>query len=166
MNKHLGLVASSGGALFLLVGCASSPPAPAPAPAPAAPMVWDTPEWREAQEAKKRQGDILLAHWSECEGAAMRVVARTSIPAAEAVYKGYDSCSKEREEWISSQIGPGMSRQFVESVAHGSEHCSFTFWLSYIEHLRVASSLTTEQNAAWLSALQSQPRPACAGGTG
>lgn len=94
----------------------------------------------------------------------MVAVAHTDIPAPEAVYKAYDSCGKEREDWISSQISPGMSRQFVESVAHGTEHCGYTMWLGYIEHLRVAPSLTKEQNAAWLNAFQSQPRPECAGG--
>ena len=163
MIKHLRLVACSGGVLFLLVaGCAPPPPPPLPTQ----PMVWDTPEWRDAEEAKKRQSDILLAHWNECQGSAMRVMARTDMPAAEAVYKAYDSCSKEREDWISSQIGPGMSREFVESVAHSSEHCSFSTWLGYIEHLRVAPSLTEEQNAAWLKAFQSRPLPSCAGGAG
>ena len=121
---------------------------------------------RDAQEAKKRKSDILLTHWSDCQAAAIRVVARTDIPPAEAVYKAYDSCSKEREDWISSQIGPGMGRELVVSVAHGSEHCSFSLWVGYIEHLRAASSLTEEQNAAWLNAFQSRPLPACAGGAG
>jgi hypothetical protein len=141
-----------------LIGCVAAPPAPAP--------IASTSDWSPAEETSHQDSNALLSEWNSCQHDQMIKVSQTSLPAPEVVNTAYNNCKSEREAWVSSQIGPGMDQSFVESTATGAEDCSFSMWLGFVEHLRVASTMTDAENAAWLQAFENQPAPPCASGGG
>jgi hypothetical protein len=88
----------------------------------------------------EREGDVLMAKWTKCQNDATRDLARTKIPTEEVAQKAFQMCHAQREAWVDSQVGPGMSRQFVEHVADGAEHCSYLILTGWVGLLRGGAS--------------------------
>jgi hypothetical protein len=119
--------------LPLLFGCSTTPPRPAVSPP------WTNPEWLAQEAAKKRRGDELQKKWIDCEVKRARELSFVeTIPAMVAVAKAIADCGAEREEWIRSQISPGISRELAESVANGADRNLVPMMRDYVIDLRAA----------------------------
>jgi hypothetical protein len=88
----------------------------------------------EDSKERKRRSNVLLAKWTQCNVDKARELARSDLPAPEAVREAFARCDKERAEWVRAQ-GSGI-RSIAESVASGSEDSSFPMLLGFIEDLR------------------------------
>jgi hypothetical protein len=118
--------------LPLLFGCSATPP-------PLPPPSWTTPEGIAQEAAQKRRGDELQKKWIDCEVKRARELSFVeTIPAMVAVAKAIADCSAEREEWIRSQISPGISREMAESVANGADRNLVPLMRDYVIDLRAA----------------------------
>lgn len=120
--------------LTFLAGCA----APAPPPKSYDPPIWTTPEWQREQAARKQRGDDLLKRWVACRIDKARALSRSDLPAMVVVAQATLGCKAEREEWVRSQISPGVSRELAEDVASGSEEHLVPLIRDYVIDLRAA----------------------------
>jgi hypothetical protein len=111
----------------------------APNPSPEyTPPVWTTPTWIAQEAARKQQGDELMKKWSACEVEKVRELALTDLPAIVAVAQAIDSCKEEREEWVHSQVSPGVSQGMAEEVASGADNNNVSLFRDYVIDLRAA----------------------------
>jgi hypothetical protein len=113
-------------ALILLAGCTAEPP-----PVSSTPIRFPT---AEEQKQQQRLSDLLMAKWSECQVAKVRELARTDLPAPEAVSEALAKCDKEREDWVRAQ-GSNIRYQ-AEYAASQAETGSYPIYLGYILDLR------------------------------
>jgi hypothetical protein len=95
----------------------------------------------------KRDGDVLLAKWTTCTTDATRELAKTKIPTEEVPIKANEKCHAEREAWVDSQTGPGVTRAMLETVADGTDHCLYPIQLTYVGLLR--SGASSEEIRSW-----------------
>ena len=116
---------------YLLTGCAPTPP-------PYTPPVWTTPAWKAEQAARKQRGDELLKKWTGCKIDRTRELSFTDLPALVAVAQAIESCKEGREEWVRSQISPGVSRDMAEEVATGADNSNVSLIRDYVLDLRAA----------------------------
>lgn len=103
------------------------------------------PPAEERKEAQ-RLSDMLMANWSQCHFTKAKELARTDLPAPEAVREAFARCDKERDEWVRAQ-GNNIRNQ-AEYAASLAETGSYSIFLGYIQDIRANKANATHESRA------------------
>jgi hypothetical protein len=103
----------------------------------------------EQESNLKRQGNILLSKWIDCEIRSANTIAqKTTLASEDVAGQAQQSCSSERGAWIESQTALGWPRYAAEQTADGSERCSFPIIVASVDMTRRHASQAERQEWA------------------